>query len=46
LLPVRDGGDHPFSRCTNGKTKRLLALVKPIKVLDRHPDLLNKVKAS
>jgi len=46
LLPVRDGGDHPFSRYENGKTKPPLALVKLLKVLDRHPDLLEAIKAA
>ena len=46
LLPVRDGGDHPFSRYENGKTKPPLALVKLLKVLDRHPDLLDEVKVA
>jgi HTH-type transcriptional regulator/antitoxin MqsA len=34
-----------FSRCENGKTKPLLALVKLLKVLDRPPDLLAEVRA-
>jgi HTH-type transcriptional regulator/antitoxin MqsA len=40
------GGVNAFSRYENGKTKPSLALVKLLKVLDRHPDLLNEVKAS
>jgi len=40
------GGDNAFSRYENGKTKPPLALVKLIKVLDRHPDLLNEVRIS
>ena len=37
------GGVNAFSRYENGKTKPPLALVKLLKVLDRHPDLLNEV---
>jgi HTH-type transcriptional regulator/antitoxin MqsA len=40
------GGINAFSRYENGKTKPSLALVKLLKVLDRHPDLLNEVKAA
>ena len=39
------GGVNAFSRYENGKTKPPLALVKLLKVLDRHPDLLDEVKA-
>ncbi|WP_275270699.1 type II toxin-antitoxin system MqsA family antitoxin [Limnobacter sp. P1] len=39
------GGVNAFSRYENGKTKPPLALVKLLKILDRHPDLLNEVKA-
>ena len=39
------GGVNAFSRYENGKTKPPLALVKLLKVLDRHPDLLGEVKA-
>ncbi|MBU6995965.1 type II toxin-antitoxin system MqsA family antitoxin [Ferrovum myxofaciens] len=38
------GGVNAFSRYENGKTKPPLALVKLLKVLERHPDLLNEVK--
>ena len=38
------GGVNAFSRYENGKTKPPLALIKLLKVLDRHPDLLNEVK--
>jgi HTH-type transcriptional regulator / antitoxin MqsA len=38
------GGVNAFSRYENGKTKSPLALVKLLKVLDRHPDLLNEVR--
>lgn len=37
------GGVNAFSRYENGKTKPPLALVKLLKVLDRHPDLLGEV---
>ena len=40
------GGVNAFSRYENGKTKPSLALVKLLKVLDRHPDLLDEVRAS
>ncbi|MBA4108359.1 MAG: antitoxin [Leptothrix sp. (in: Bacteria)] len=39
------GGVNAFSRYENGKTKPALALVKLLKVLDRHPDLLGEVRA-
>ena len=38
------GGVNAFSRYENGKTKPPLALVKLLKVLDRHPDLLDEIK--
>ena len=38
------GGVNAFSRYENGKTKPPLALVKLLKVLDRHPELLNEVR--
>ena len=40
------GGVNAFSRYENGKTKPPLALVKLLKLLDRHPDLLNEVRVS
>lgn len=40
------GGINAFSRYENGKTKPPLALVKLLKVLDRHPDLLSEVRAA
>lgn len=40
------GGVNAFSRYENGKTKPPLALVKLLRVLDRHPDLLNEVRAA
>ena len=38
------GGVNAFSRYENGTTKPPLALVKLLKVLDRHPDLLDEIK--
>lgn len=38
------GGVNAFSRYENGKTKPPLALVQLLKVLDRHPELLNEVR--
>ena len=40
------GGADAFSRYENGKTKPSLAPVKLLQVLDRHPDMLNEVKAA
>lgn len=40
------GGINAFSRYENGKTKPPLALVKLLKVLDRHPDLLAEIRAA
>jgi len=39
------GGVNAFSRYENGKTKPPLALVKLLKMLDRHPDLLAEVRS-
>ncbi|MBS0466155.1 MAG: type II toxin-antitoxin system MqsA family antitoxin [Proteobacteria bacterium] len=38
------GGVNAFSRYENGKTKPPLALVKLLKLLERHPELLSEVK--
>ena len=38
------GGINAFSRYENGKTKPPVALVKLLKVLDRHPELLAEVR--
>ncbi len=38
------GGVNAFSRYENGKTKPPLALVKLLKVLDRHPELLDEIR--
>jgi HTH-type transcriptional regulator/antitoxin MqsA len=40
------GGVNAFSRYENGKTKPPLALVKLLKLLDRHPDLLGEIRTS
>lgn len=40
------GGVNAFSRYETGNTKPSLALVKLLKILDRHPDLINEVKAA
>lgn len=39
------GGVNAFSRYETGKAKPPLALVKLLKVLDRHPDLMAEVRA-
>ena len=39
------GGVNAFSRYESGKTKPPLALVKLLKVLDRHPELLAEVRS-
>jgi HTH-type transcriptional regulator/antitoxin MqsA len=39
------GGVNAFSRYENGKTKPPMALIKLLRLLDRHPDLLSEVKA-
>ena len=40
------GGINAFSRYESGKTKPPLALIKLLRVLERHPDLLNEVRAA
>ncbi len=45
-VEIFGGGVNAFSRYENGKTKPPLALVKLLRVLDRHPDLLNEVRAT
>lgn len=37
------GGPNAFSRYENGKTKPSLALVQLLKILDKHPELLNEI---
>ncbi|MFN7220362.1 MAG: type II toxin-antitoxin system MqsA family antitoxin [Burkholderiales bacterium] len=39
------GGVNAFSRYENGRAKPPVSLVKLLKVLDRHPDLLAEVRA-
>jgi HTH-type transcriptional regulator / antitoxin MqsA len=38
------GGINAFSRYENGKTKPPLSLVQLLRVLDRHPELLDEIK--
>jgi HTH-type transcriptional regulator/antitoxin MqsA len=40
------GGINAFSRYENGKTKPPLALVKLLKVLDRHPELIHEIRTA
>lgn len=40
------GGVNAFSRYENGKTKPPLALIKLLKVLERHPDLLAEIRTA
>ena len=40
------GGVNAFSRYENGKTKPPLGLVKLLRVLERHPDLLAEIKSA
>ena len=40
------GGVNAFSRYETGKTKPPLALVKLLKLMDRHPELLPDVRAA
>ena len=40
------GGVNAFSRYETGKTKPPLALVKLLRVLDRHPELIEEVRAA
>lgn len=40
------GGVNAFSRYENGKTRPPLALVKLLRVLERHPELLDEVRAN
>lgn len=40
------GGVNAFSRYENGKTKPPLALVKLLRLLDRHPELLDEISAA
>ena len=40
------GGVNAFSRYESGKTKPPLALVKLLKLLDHHPELLDEIRAA
>ena len=40
------GGINAFSRYENGKTQPPLALIKLLKLLDHHPELLNEVRVA
>ena len=40
------GGVNAFSRYENGKTQPPLALIKLLKLLDHHPELLNEVRVA
>jgi HTH-type transcriptional regulator/antitoxin MqsA len=40
------GGVNAFSRYENGKTKPPLALIKLLKLLDRHPDLIDEIRTA
>lgn len=40
------GGVNAFSRYETGKTKPPLALVKLLKVLDQHPELLDEIRGA
>jgi HTH-type transcriptional regulator / antitoxin MqsA len=40
------GGVNAVSRYENGKTKPPLALVKLLRMLEKHPELIDEVKAS
>lgn len=40
------GGVNAFSRYENGRTKPPLALVKLLMILDRHPELLDEIRAT
>lgn len=40
------GGVNAFSRYENGTTKPPLALLKLLKVLDHHPDLLDEIRTA
>lgn len=39
------GGANAFSRYETGKTKPPLSLIRLFKVLDRHPELIDEIKA-
>ena len=43
---ITGGGVNAFSRYETGKAKPPVALVKLFRVLDRHPDLLDEIRAA
>lgn len=43
---VFGGGVNAFSRYENGKTRPPLALVKLLRLLDRHPELLSEIRTA
>lgn len=40
------GGVNAFSRYENGKTKPPVALIKLLKLLDRHPNLIDEIRTA
>jgi len=40
------GGINAFSRYENGRSRPPLALIKLLKLLDQHPDMLNEVRSA
>lgn len=40
------GGINAFSRYENGKTKPPMSLIKLLRLLDRHPELLSEVRTA
>ncbi len=40
------GGINSFSRYENGKTKPPVALIKLLKLLDRHPNLIDEIRTA
>ncbi len=40
------GGINAFSRYENGKTKPPLALIQLLKLLDRHPNLIDEIRTA
>ena len=46
MTEIFGGGFNTFSRYENGKTTPPLALVKLLKVLDQHLELLEEIRAA
>ena len=40
------GGVNAFSRYENGKTRPPLSLVKLLRLLERHPEMLNEIRTA